>query len=450
MRSLLIRIFLSFWLIIGIITAVAAVGGYWYAERMHDAIEDFDFGDVMREASTVLAAEGRAGLESWLRERPRSSGLTLYVLPRDGRDILGRRVPWHVARMVDRHRRHMRWHDDDSDQHPNLRRARPLSQLVAANGEVYTLHVAHDPRPPLFANRAPAGIFLLLLAVIVSAAVSLLLARAITRPVTKLRDATVAFADGQLDLRVADSIGGRRDELGRLARDFDAMAAKLQHASAQQTELSRNISHELRSPLARMRVALELARRRTGELPEFDRIDQEAERLDNLIGQILELARLDSGSDAQRQPIDLADLIREVVENVNDECRADGLDGIGVDAELDASPVVQGYRDALTSAVENIVRNAVHHSPADGRVIIRLGQPNDRSATIEIIDRGKGVPVSDLPRLFDAFFHTRDSAEGTGLGLAIAKRAIRINGGEVTAENRDEGGLKVTITLPNK
>ncbi|MGH8166153.1 MAG: HAMP domain-containing sensor histidine kinase, partial [Woeseiaceae bacterium] len=334
----------------------------------------------------------------------------------------------------------------------NLRRARALSQLVSRDGDVYTILVSSTHRRHGYWEGAPAGSVLLILALIVSGIVSYLLARAISNPVRKLRDATVSLAEGNMNSRVAASLGNRRDELGMLARDFDAMAEKLQRAAAQQTELSRNISHELRSPLARLKVAMELAKRQTGELPEFDRIDDETERLDRLIGQILSYTRMESGSQAELKPIDLADLVQEVVENVNFECRAGGYEGVSVVTELNASPTVSGYADALTSAIENIVRNAVRHSPPNEKVIVRIPAGLDGMATIEVLDEGQGVAADELPHLFEPFFRTRmataDSRNrGTGLGLAIAERAVKLNGGTVTAENRKTGGLRVVISL---
>jgi signal transduction histidine kinase len=327
--------------------------------------------------------------------------------------------------------------------------------LVSGDGEVYTVLLSRPHRAHGYWEGAPAGSLLLVLALIVSGIVSYLLARAISNPVRQLRHATVSLAEGNMHSRVASSVGNRRDELGMLARDFDAMAEKLQRAAAQQTELSRNISHELRSPLARLRVAMELARRKTGELQEFDRIDDETERLDRLIGQILSYTRLEAGSQSVPAPVDLADLVQEVVENVNFECRAEGYDGVSVEAEIKGSPVVTGYPEALTSAVENIVRNAVRHSPPNRKVIVRVADAPGNAAIVEVMDDGEGVADQELPHLFQPFFRTRSAAadsrkRGTGLGLAIAERAVKLNAGTVTAANRPSGGLSVTIRLPSE
>jgi signal transduction histidine kinase len=354
-----------------------------------------------------------------------------------------------VIRVFRRHREHFREHLHDDDEPRNLRRARPLPQLVAANGDAFTFIVAPSRLPDSIWASADARILLLVLALLSSGLVSYALAKAIARPVQKLRDATVALAEGDLSVRVAHSIGRRRDELGMLGRDFDSMAEKLQSAVEQQSELSRNISHELRSPLARMRVAVELAKRQAGDLAEFDRLDIEAERLDELIGQILSYTRLDSGAGRESGPVDLADLIHEVAENVNYECQADEVRGIRVATRIDEAIVVNGHRDALMSAIENIVRNAVNHSPAGSEVTVRLAR-TDRGALIEVRDLGEGVATSDLARLFAPFFRTEASASrhGTGLGLAIAARAVHLHRGEIAAQNHDDGGLVIRITLP--
>ena len=187
-------------------------------------------------------------------------------------------------------------------------------------------------------------------------------------------------------------------------------------------------------------------------LPEFERLDTEAKRLDALIGQILSYTKLHASPDTDSEPIEIADLIHEVVENVNYECKADGIDGVSVVAQIDASPIVQGHADAMTSAIENIARNAVHHSPPDSEVKISLSQ-EDENVLIDVRDSGPGVDEADLPNLFEPFFRTRASAEskngrGTGLGLAIAARAIAVNGGTISIRNHPDGGLLVRILLP--
>lgn len=379
--------------------------------------------------------------------------MAVYVLDAERRDLLGRRIPRHLSRFLHRHREHLRLHGEPGTEPGNLRRARPLSQLMGNDGSVYTVLFAPPLGPKGIGSVVPPGALLLFLALAVSGVVSYLLARTIVSPVRRLRAATVAVARGNLDSRVAPSVGARRDELGLLARDFDRMAETLQRSAAQQTELSRNISHELRSPLARLRVATELAKRKAGNLPELGRIEEESERLDRLIGQLLSYARLDSGPGAAAQPIDLGELVEDVAGNVNFECRDEGLDGVRVVTELRDVPAVRGFPDALTSAVENVLRNAVRHSPKNGTVRITVASNAECGAVIEVIDDGPGVDEDELPQLFEPFFRTRRSTDhagrpGTGLGLAIARRAVRLNRGTIEAANRETGGLRIVIMLP--
>ena len=450
MHSLFLRFFLSFWLIIGITIGAAATSGFWYAERVQDAIDHFELEDPLLAGSSALETGGRTGLTNWLRSYPATRGITLYVIDDDGKDILDRPLSGRISGAVRRHQEFQRSRSPGRNDPRNVRRSRHLPQLVGANGDTFTFFVSTSRIREAIWGATDVRLLLLTFALLVSGAVSYALASAISRPVRQLRSATVTLADGDLDVRLANTIGNRRDELGMLGRDFDTMATKLQRAARQQTELSRNISHELRSPLARMRVAVELARGKAGELSEFSRLDDEAERLDGLIGQILSYTRLDST--AKPAPLDLEDVVQEVVENVNYECRADGMDGVDVQSKIDASPTNSRDRGAIASADENVLRNAVRHSPPQQAVTLTLRQSGNE-AVIDILDQGPGVDDAALGHLFDAFYRTRRSVEdledrGTGLGLAIAKRALNSNDGSIAASNAADGGLLVTLRLP--
>ena len=452
MRSLTVRIFLSFWLIIALLIGIAAVAGYTYAERLRNAFENFEVSETAVAASAALTSGGRAGLEGWLRDRPPGSPLVVFVVDADGEELLGRRLPFHVARMIRRldsrrggsHSRRSRRGGDS----PDIRLARPLTQIVGPDGATYRLVVSpkRNPFGEWVAERA--GPAFLLLSLLVSGAVSFALARAIARPVQTFRAATVSIANGQLNTRVAASMRNRRDEIGMLAHDLDAMADKLQSASAQQTELTRNISHELRSPLARLRVALELARRQAGDLPEFARIDRETERLDALIGQILSYSRMESPADEARQLSNVGDLLSEAVDNANYESASRGV----VVRMTDPCAIeTLAYPAALSSAFENILRNAVRHSP-DGAEIQVTSDVAANVLNVSIEDSGTGVADEALERLFEPFFRATqpgaEGSDGTGLGLAIARRAVENHGGTIAAANAPDGGLVVTVSLP--
>jgi len=452
MRSLLVRIFLSFWLIIAISIGLAAGGGYYYAERMRQAFENFEISDTVIAASNALESSGRPGLEAWLGDLPSNYPVNVFVLDRQGKDVLGRTVPGRIERAIRRFDQRRDSHREHGRERRNLRPARPLTQLVGPDDELYTLFVV--PKYSVYGEwvREQTRMLLLLLALMVSAIVSYALARAITRPVHKFREATVSIAEGHLNTRVSDSMTQRKDEIGLLAQDFNSMADKLQRSAQQQVELSRNISHELRSPLARLRVALELARRQTGDLAEFVRIETEAERLDSLIGQILSYSRLETRDQDESTPIKLAELLAEVVEDVRFECRSEGVQGVTVDFNQDQEPLVSGFAGELTSALENVLRNAVHHSPKGGSVTVELSSVGEQ-ARITIEDQGTGVADEELANMFEPFFRTRSALatpelHGTGLGLAIAKRAIEKHSGTIRASNRANGGLRIEIELP--
>ena len=450
MRSLFLKFFVAFWLVIGLIIGAAAIGGFLYAEQLQKTVEDFEVGSSMQEASAALQTGGREGLLKWRDGTPRDDGVVVFIMDETGRDISSRRLPFAVERMFQRHRERLERYRRADEGERNFRRSRFLPQLVAPNGDVYTMLVAPVRAPEAFWSNQDIRVLLLIFALLTSGLVSYALAAAFSRPVRKLRAATVSLAEGNLDVRVADSIGKRRDELGMLGRDFDLMAANLQRAAEQQTELSRNISHELRSPLARMRVAVELARRKAGDLSEFARLDLESERIDSLIGQILSYTKLETDRQRDAADTDLADVISEVVENVNFECKSDHR--VAFDVAHGVATVIKGHRGALVSAVENILRNAIRHSPVDRPVTVTLGVEG-RNAGIDIEDDGPGVQDDELDHLFEPFFRTMESAKkdsngGTGLGLAIARRAVELHHGHIEARNRDSGGLIVRITLP--
>jgi two-component system sensor histidine kinase CpxA len=443
MRSLLLRIFLSFWLMI-VITIIAAAGlGYYYAERTRAAMQSFEVSEAMLEASEALRLGGREGLTEWLEDLPSATSPAVFILDERGRDLLKRRLPASVALAV---RRFSARRPPPQRDLGNLRPARPFNQLVGPDGHVYTMFV----RPPQsivarwFSDRGLSG--LALLALLVSIGVSYFVARAITKPVRKLRESATAIAHGDLDTRVGDSVGRRRDEIGLLAQDFDGMAQELQRAARRQTELTRNVSHELRSPLARLRVALELARRKAGDLPELDKIDEETERLDALIGQILAFSRLDAEGDDEQTRFDLVDLVHSIVEDV----RFESGDNVSLRCETEGRVDISAYAGALRAGIENVLRNAALHGRAGGNVDVSVGRDGD-DAVVVVQDDGGGVAEHELAHLFEPFYRAGDSgsaaARGSGLGLAIASRAVARNGGTITARN-SEGGLRVTIRVP--
>lgn len=447
MRSLLVRIFLSFWLMIVITIAAAGALGFFYAERARDAIERFEISDAMVEASEALRADGREGLEAWLESLQGVTQSLIYVTDDHGNDILDRRLPAPVVIALRRYKEGRPQRPDRRDS-GNLRPARPFTQLVSADGSVYTIF-ALPPQGVIgrwLAERSFAT--LVTLAFLASALVSFLLARTISRPIHRLRDSAMAIAAGKLDTRVSTEISQRSDEIGLLGKDFDRMAGELQRGLERQTELTANVSHELRSPLARLRVALELARRKAGDLDEFEKIDEETEHLDTLIGQILEFSRLDAASRETRQQLNLIELLHGVVDDVRFEY-GDDLD-IALQ-ESGSTLDVDVFDSAMRACLANVLRNAALHGRTDGKIAVSVAQEGSE-VVITVHDDGGGVPENDIDHLFEPFYRSTSSpqagsGQGTGLGLAIAARAIHRHGGSIEARNAGDG-LLVTMRFP--
>jgi two-component system sensor histidine kinase CpxA len=246
-------------------------------------------------------------------------------------------------------------------------------------------------------------------------------------------------------------VNRRRDEIGSLARDFDGMAGRLENLVGSQRRLLRDVSHELRSPLARMTVALQLARDREGAraAEALDRIERETGRLDDLIGQLLLLERLEARSpDAESVDFDLCDLLNGVVDDASFEASSANR---SVELEARAPCPMRGHPTLVRSALDNVIRNAVRHT-AEGTAVEVAIDIDEEGAEITIRDHGPGVPEGQLESLFEPFSRLTDARErttgGAGLGLAIARRAVEIHDGTVTARNHSEGGLDVSIYLP--
>ncbi|MFM2288883.1 MAG: hypothetical protein RL684_2026, partial [Pseudomonadota bacterium] len=242
----------------------------------------------------------------------------------------------------------------------------------------------------------------------------------------------------------------RRDELAMLAVDFDAMAARLSALLNAQQQLLRDVSHELRSPLARMQIALGLARRPQANLQqELDRIEQEAQRLDELIGEILSLSRLeDPVRPMESAPVAIDELLEELLDDARIEAAPRQ---VTLRLELDTALGLNGDHELLHRALENVVRNAVRFSP-DGAEVLLEARRQAEGLLLAVSDAGPGVPPEHLQRIFEPFYRVasardRDSG-GHGIGLAIASRVIRLHGGTIRALNRSPSGLRVEILLP--
>jgi two-component system, OmpR family, sensor histidine kinase CpxA len=278
----------------------------------------------------------------------------------------------------------------------------------------------------------------------------------LTKPIVRLRMATRQLAAGDLAARIGAPPSSRRDEVAGLMRDFDAMAERIETLLKAQSRLLNDISHELRSPLARLNVALGLARQQVGveSVDMLDRIELEASRLNELIGRILTLARLEDGEQIVPQtPVAFDDIVASVTEDAEFEAQARKCHVQTSIAEADWA--VRGNASLLHSAVENVVRNAIRYTREGTPVEIELNCESRNGfteAVLHVSDSGPGVPAEALGKLFEPFYRLDDArgrqTGGVGLGLAITERAVRFHGGKVAAFNRAAGGLMVEIRLP--
>jgi two-component system sensor histidine kinase CpxA len=282
-----------------------------------------------------------------------------------------------------------------------------------------------------------------------------LLALSLAKPIEQLRSTTHELSAGNLSARVEPTLLERRDAIGQLGRDFDLMARHIEALVKAQRRLLADISHELRSPLARQGVALGLAKRRGNEevLPALERIAREANRMNEMIGQLLDLTQIESGTETIAQTkIDLMPMIEGIVQDADYEAQASNRSVRLIEKE---DCVIPGSVELLSSAIENVVRNAVRHTAQNSQVEVSLKREGTnllQSAVISVRDYGPGVPKQALKDIFRPFYRVEDARDrktgGTGLGLAIATRAIELHGGTITAHNGDQGGLVVEIRLP--
>jgi two-component system sensor histidine kinase CpxA len=412
-------------------------------------------GDLLRVNAFVvewlLAQEGPAAAAAYLDTSEQKSRAESYLLDQQGNDVRGRSVPQPLQELARQAAESGERELDESEL------AIALAVPVRGQDGAQFVYVATipNPRPQFMRSRQRYRLWrnaLTLTPVILTLGiVCLFVARYVSGPVLKLRLAVRRFADGDLEHRVRPVIGNRQDELGELARDFDQMAERLAALLSAHRRLMQDISHELRSPLARQTVALELARQEAGDAaqPTLDRVEREGERLGELVSELLTLTRLESDAQGvERTLIELDQLVREIAEDADFEARSANR-SVRLD---DCAPcAVFGVPGLMRRAVENVVRNAIVYTAEGTELVVSLGTDGSE-CVVRVKDHGPGVPEDELPKIFRAFYRVSRGRErqtgGTGLGLAITERAVRSHGGTVSARNAPEGGLIVEIRLP--
>jgi len=457
MGRLFWKFFLAFWLALIVAIALAAALFSLHQQRAREEAASLGAGPrselALRSAAATLRHGGVDALREWLRDdealRGSPGGSGVRAVDRNGVDLLGRPVP---AEVVEQARERVREPTPEREPVPgrahDVDRARRVVRQDPASGLLLFVTSTDGPRrphrttPPL-AALAGAGL-------LASLAFSAALAWYLTKPIRHLRSGFASLAGGALETRVAERIGRRNDELADLGRDFDRMAAQLQQLVAAQRRLLHDVSHELRSPLARLQAAIGIARqdpdRRDAML---ERIERESVRVDELVDELLTLARLDAhAAEGAPETVDLAALIESLVEDASFEARATGRE-LHYTERLERRDA-KARADLLRRAFDNVIRNALKFAPAGSRVDVLAQWKAAEPFRLSVSDRGPGVADEDREAIFEPFHRGRggDAAQGYGLGLAIARRAVELHGGRIEAAPRDGGGLVVTIELP--
>jgi signal transduction histidine kinase len=479
------RLFWKFFLsiLLAQVAATIGIGGaVWLRDQAHQRNGEptLDVGPPAIIMLDAAAATLRHGGVDGLRELAATSRrMRLYVLDDQGNELLGRTVPPRLRGEVER----------------NLETGAPshaVARLTAPDGRHYLAFASRIPgvRPgmaglpqdsgPAAAASAsaagpgpnsgsgpggpggPGGFGLppefgrhvghwlpIVAATVASFLFAALLAWYFSRPIRALRGAFEAAAAGDLAPKFGESrMAVAGDELAELGHDFDRMSAQLRTLMEGQRRLLHDVSHELRSPLARLQAAIGLAHQQPDKIgASLERIERESVRMDRLVGELLTLSRLEATNALPAtEPVDLVEMIDQIADDARFEA------GARIDVDAPVPVTVRGAPDLLWSAVENIVRNAVKHGGANGAVEVAL-HPDDGTAHIEVLDRGPGIAEEHLGEIFEPFFRsnpTLNNVDGHGLGLAIAKRVVETHGGRISASNRTGGGLRMTITLPRE
>lgn len=443
MPRLFWKLFFALWLSIMAFAVVVS----WINQTviLQHAVEEpgRGFEDNIKRFKGRLAREmgegGEQQVKSTLSGLPRGMRNHIFIVDSDGNELLGR-----------------------EDVLKKLRQGRvnvSRRKMEDADGQSYTL-ISTGRRPPgrLLAPGRRGVEMRLAVAAVISALVSFLLARYLAAPLGQLSRASRQLATGDLSVRVGAPLDQRNDEFGQLALDMDEMAGRLQVSQQANRRLLRDVSHELRSPLARLRVALEIARNKDQNhvVVELDRIELESERLEKLVDEVLNLLRESSVSqELKRQNFDLAELLQDLVETVNYES---GEDGARVEIQTQSPLLLDADRDLLWRVFENLLRNALIHGGENGAIEISAASSSEHELVVNVKDSGPGIAEQHLAKIFEPFYRVDESrvrnadgqSSGHGLGLAIAASAIRRHGGRISARNRKGGGLEVQVVLPQQ
>lgn len=448
MRSLYWKIFVSFWLATILIIFTTA----WITQQIVKSssvpARERVFMDSYANAAVATFESGqKAALLQWLNKTGLSHHMTMFLLTNEGEILGDHPVPVNVLKISQGLMKNRL--DDGIIKSGNLIISH---EILSTSGKAYRLAAITDKPLPHYIEIPWAGLAIrLIFATFISGLICYLLSIYLTQPLRALRMAATSLATGQLSTRVGHFLGHNNDEIAELSFEFNRMAEELETLVYSKERLLQDISHELRSPLTRLQVALELGRNKTQQLAEveFNRMGLECERLNDLISEILEFARLDtSQSKLKLERIELSELLNNIIQDANFEFKKTRV-SIEIE-QMDACELLIDKK-LVHRAIENILRNALHYSPPDKPVSVSLIRKKYK-IILEIKDQGIGVPEDQLDKIYNPFYRVDTSREkrtgGYGLGLAIAAQAIKLHQGSILTKNRKKGGLLVRIILP--
>lgn len=436
MRSLFWRILGSFWLAIALVAGLSMLLGRalnqdaWILNQ-HPGLEN-----LPEQWVQAYESNGARAAQDVLEQRKRRFRIDTQVLTETGQAVVRGTFPPRAAAFEER---------NEGDRRLPWRRL-TTDYTSPSSGETY-LFIYRIPHPELDAWHRGSLLWPLSalgIALVVLTLFSLLLTLSITRPLDRLRGAVHDLGQTAYQQNSLARLANRRDELGVLANDFNRMGARLQDLIGSQRQLLRDVSHELRSPLARLRIALALAERAEPAEREklWPRLIRECDRLEDLISEILALARLDA-EPGSAQPIDLAQLAGKLREDVKLSYPAQQLD-----VSLQPGMHLHGWPAMLERALDNLLRNALRFNPEGQPIELNFVRRADE-VCLEVRDHGPGVAEQHLAQLGEPFFRAPgQSAAGHGLGLAIARRAAERHGGHLHLENHPDGGFSAKLVLP--
>jgi signal transduction histidine kinase len=404
------------------------------------------------KTAEIFESQSPKAFSNYLRDLGQMADMHFSLYRADGSDVLGTPTDGTIDVWISEAAQDEKTHFPRHYGPPLM-----LQATTGPSGEKYVLSAEHGSLP--FARYMRGGILtqiLRLLAVALAVAlVCLALAHYIASPILHLQSVSRRIATGDLSARVRPRLTSGRDEIADLSKDFNHMAEQIETLLRSQSQLLQAISHEIRSPLARLTLAAGLAKvsNTTESDGLLDRIETEAERIEQMLSQLLMLARLDRGATSfPRTPVELSLLLSDIVSDASFEGSATKRSVILTHAD---PCLVEGSEALLRSAIENVIRNAVRYTRESStvEVSLKLHNPAEQDlAVIHVTDEGPGVPAAELSQIFKPFYRVSSAREretgGTGLGLAITDGAVHLYHGSVAARNRTEGGLDVEIRLP--